>query len=158
MLLFWFLAVHLRIHTYLEEKQLVLPHKIFIQTHNSFIFDHVRFSIGSYLPYHSIIKKWKDPLNSKVDPCIDISNHDSLFMRQAKLQQSKRGMLLSPKKYEWNSMISGLNYLAIKWFYLVGNSSTTCKYHGSWPFDKPTPHDWWHEKRKKEKRVLEVKA
>ena len=131
----------------------LLPTQITLHSH--LIIDFLK--APTHITYLSIFKKWKDPLNSKVDPCIDIPNHDSLFMRQAKLQQS-RGMLLSPKKYEWSSMILGLNYLAIKWFYLVGNSSTTCKYHGSWPFDKPTPHDWWHEKRKKEKRVLEVKA
>ena len=55
--------------------------------------------------------------------------------------EREKGMDRSPK-YEWKSMISGLNDLAIKWFYLVGNYSTTCKYHGSWPFDKPTPHDY----------------
>ena len=69
---------------------------------------------------------------------VNSKDHIRIIIYEAKATSRWTSIILMSRAV---LMILGLNYLVIKWFYLVGNCTTTCKYHGSWPFDKPTPHD-----------------
>ena len=59
---------------------------------------------------------------------VNSKDHIRIIIYEAKATSHWTSIILMSRAV---LMILGLNYLVIKWFYLVGNCTTTCKYHGS---------------------------